>query len=297
MIARTFFFWILCGLGVVSQLTASSLLWKVTGPDGDSYLFGTVHLPHPEVSAIPDVVREKLAKVNGLWTEVRMDVTVDAKLSESMLLPDRGRLRDLLTEEENEQFARVLGGLHPSLTPLMFDQYRPLWAVALMTILPLQWQYPLEEPLDKRLWDEAVRMGKEVGSIETVEEQTTVFDSFTIEEQLELFRLSLRDHEVSVRRDGVSPLTKLIAAYRSGKPTEIERIVKDVEGADTPIYNLFLERLLYERNRLFVERIGEQINEGGRWMFAFGAGHLGGARGVEVLLREQGFEVNPIPID
>lgn len=223
-----------------------------------------------------------------------MDATPDADLVESMLLPDGGRLRDLLTEEEEERFAAVLKELHPAMTPLLFDQYKPLWAVALMTILPVQMEYPLEVPLDSRIWQEAIRSGKEVGSIETVAEQTAVFDSFTIEEQLELFRLTLRDFEVSLAENGLTPTEELLRVYQSADPGEIQRLFAEVEGADSPIYGVFLERLLTERNERFAERIAARIAEGGTWLFAFGAGHLGGPNGVEVLLSAQGLSVAPV---
>ena len=51
--------------------------------------------------------------------------------------------------------------------------------------------------------------------------------------------------------------------------------------------------LLYDRNQRWAEQIPHQVHEMPT-LFAVGAGHLGGDKGVINLLRQQGFTVKPL---
>ena len=56
---------------------------------------------------------------------------------------------------------------------------------------------------------------------------------------------------------------------------------------------IFLERVLYERNHRFAERLPLLLRQGG--IFAtFGARHLYGRRGVPALLQQLGFQVRVV---
>ncbi len=52
--------------------------------------------------------------------------------------------------------------------------------------------------------------------------------------------------------------------------------------------------MLYDRNKIMIERIQEQVAERNPSFFAVGAAHLGGTKGVLVGLKRMGLHVRPI---
>jgi len=55
----------------------------------------------------------------------------------------------------------------------------------------------------------------------------------------------------------------------------------------------YMDLLLYDRNKRWSEQI-PQLAQDTPMLFAVGAGHLGGERGVISLLRKKGYNVKPL---
>jgi uncharacterized protein YbaP (TraB family) len=70
------------------------------------------------------------------------------------------------------------------------------------------------------------------------------------------------------------------------------RVMSD-DPAIEPHNAVFLERLLFDRNARFAQRLAPLLRRGGVFA-AFGALHLYGERGAPALLLRQGFRVTPL---
>src|SRR5262249_56402384 len=78
------------------------------------------------------------------------------------------------------------------------------------------------QPLDSMLYAMAEKNGKEVGALETVDEQVAVFDGFSQEEQIRMLVSSLDDIE-KPRPSGVSATQELVGLYLAGDLNRLAR--------------------------------------------------------------------------
>jgi hypothetical protein len=82
---------------------------------------------------------------------------------------------------------------------------------------------------------------------------------------------------------------QMLGIYRKGDIKAMHDFIQD----DKSGFGAFMDLMLYERNRNWVETIKVQSAKEATF-YAVGAGHLGGEEGVITLLRKAGFTVKPI---
>ena len=101
----------------------------------------------------------------------------------------------------------------------------------------------MKPSLDLALYGKAQLEGKEVGGLETVEEQLGVFEHFSTREQVEFLRTILRE----MQKPGKGPVEQLIQLYLAGDLDALSREVNRQMTKD--------ETLLKKINRvMFTER-------------------------------------------
>jgi uncharacterized protein YbaP (TraB family) len=151
-------------------------------------------------------------------------------------------------------------------------------------------------PLDAILFTKAKNAGKEVGGIETVDEQMKLFDVFSKEEQIAMLTATLDDME-KARKEGRSPLAELQKAYLSGDLDVLDKTLNEwMQGLDPKLLASFMEVLFHKRNQAMAERIGAKVKAAPdkSQFFAIGAGHLLGDTGVLKLLEKQGLKLTRV---
>ena len=172
-----------------------------------------------------------------------------------------------------------------------------IWALAVtISLIEEQLKNPAAMPLDAVLFTKAQGAGKEVGGLETLEEQAGVFEGFSKDEQVVMLKATLDDME-RARKDGRSPIEELRKAYLSGDLQSLDKTLNDwMENFDPKLLARFMDALLAKRNIVMAERIGAKLKAapGKSQFFAVGAGHLIGDGGVLKLLEKQGLKVTRV---
>ena len=131
---------------------------------------------------------------------------------------------------------------------------------------------------------EARQYDKEVNGLETLEFQASIFDSIPYEKQAQ----DLVMYVDSI--DKFRAITmEMVDMYRK---QDINNMDSLMEKSD-PGMMQYMDLLLYDRNKRWAEQIPEQMFNMPT-LFAVGAGHLGGEKGVINLLIKQGFTVKPL---
>jgi len=280
----------LAGFAAIAADAPKPLLWRIEGPI-PSYIFGTIHLSSPDVTKLASPTEKAVQSADVLLTEVSMDMVDQLKAVTALMGMES--LSDVLPKDLYERSEAEVQRINPALNLKPFEKMK-IWGLA-MTIAMLEEQLknPGGMPLDMVLFMKAKDAGKEVGGIETFEEQTGVFDAFSKEEQIAMLRATLDDMD-RARKEGKSPLDELRTAYLSGDLQVLDRTMNEwMTGLDQKLLARFMDSLLTRRNHIMADRISAKLKATPEksFFFAVGAGHLPGEEGILKLLEKQGLKL------
>jgi uncharacterized protein YbaP (TraB family) len=272
-------------------------LWKITRADGSgasSWIFGTIHLQRPDVAALAPAVQGAVDHANAVYTELPMDTETILGLTPKLMIPNGKTLGDLLGAQLTADLTAELKATNPALTLGPLDHMKP-WAVAASLIeLDDQMKYPGTLPLDVVIFQRAAMAGKEVGGLETTDEQLAIFEDLTTDEQAALLRDTITQLR-AVRATGRTPSDILAELYLAGDLDKlVEELMKwDAASGDTKFNDQLMERLLYRRNAIMAGRIEKKLHEHPQtsFLFAVGAAHLQGPRGLLAALEKAGYHL------
>jgi uncharacterized protein len=281
------------------QETAAPYLWKVTSPGGTatSWIFGTIHLPRPDVTRIPPVVRDAIDHSDAVYTEIPADIPTMLRVVPMMMLPNERTVDTVLGPELTASLESEIKAIQPELTLKPFSRFKPWALVATILQLEDQLKYPGAVALDTLIYQRAASADKEVGGIETPEEQIGIFDEFTDAEQVLMVKDTLKQLD-AIRKENRAVTDFLAELYLAG---DLDKLVAEIMKLDSigdnpALSAKFLDRLLYRRNTLMAERIAKRLREHPKtkFFFAIGAGHLHGNRGVIADLKKAGFTLTRV---
>jgi uncharacterized protein len=261
------------------------LLWRIdvhgTPP---SYIFGTLHTDDDRVLSIPPPARAAFGRSRIVALEVIDDEDSVQRFRAAMVSTDP-KLPALLGVD---QFRQVDALLREHGIPIETAYRLKPWAALLVLVQPLA---TTAFTLDNFLALQARELKKQIVALETVDEQIAAFEGIPEDTQLALLR-----HVQSQHAEIQAAIFPMINAYLARDLAALYRINAEAMEGDANIARhneIFLERVLYDRNERFAHQLGVVIGKGGVFA-AFGALHLYGARGVLSLLERQGFRVRRI---
>jgi len=261
------------------------LLWKIE-KDGQaaSYLFGTVHAEDPAVLALPKEVAAAFQSSQAFAMEVLIDESSIREATRGMFYRD-GK-KTLKAAAGDALYKRILTAVAPR--GIAEDQllYMKPWAV-LTTIAMPEGKTGLF--LDLALFKVATADGKATFGLETMTEQTDVFEGMSDADQLEIVAKTL--DEAATFDETIA---ETIKAYLARDLQELVRQSNLFLDELTPrVASEFRRRLIIDRNQRMAERL-EPIMARQPTFIAVGAMHLPGERGVLALLAARGYRVTAV---
>ncbi len=276
-----------------TSLYAHPFLWKVTG-EHEFYLFGTIHLPDPRVTKVPEEVVQALKLSSSFYAELDLSESNIMDIKQSMWLPDKKTLQDYLPENLEQQIEGYLQEVNPELS-LEFFINQKIWVLAItLTVIEQQLKYPGQAALDAVLFEQAESLGLNTGGLETVEEQLSVFESMSEKQQIE-FLTDTVEFMLSTKSENRDFIEESLNAYLQG---DLDRLMSYLMSymKDNAFYDQLLDRLIDQRNHKMAESIHRLAKENPleKYFFAIGAGHFWGDNGINVLLQEKGYLIEKI---
>jgi uncharacterized protein YbaP (TraB family) len=257
-------------------------LWRIEGKH-PSYLLGTMHLPDRRSGEWPPSLTKVVEQSEGVFVEVEMGFGNMMKAQVSMRLPMDQTLEQLLPPpllQRVEKRVRATPGLF-----WFAEHVQQVWAVAMAIEMANQ---PVTGPiLDMSLTTWAEAHQRQVGSLETLEEQLAVFDSMSLEDQIAELKAALDRLD-----SGSKGMEQLADAFYSGNEAECLRLVS--EKGD-PAAQRLNRRLLHDRNVRLTLRILSHLTRDHTQLFAVGVAHLVGKDGIVARLRKAGLHVERMP--
>lgn len=262
------------------------LLWRVEGGGAPaSHVFGTVHLADPRVTRLPPAVAQELDQARSVTLETGIDSTSVLGLAGRMVFTDGRDLAGVAGTELFGRAAKLTEGL--GLPEPVLRQFRP-WAVAMLLSVPPQ---DPTNVLDFVLERRAADQGKPIHQLESLDEQISVLEGMSEEDQVALLKQAVDEYESMPRR-----LARLVDAYLARDLAGLWRVSQEGVGSgegERRLNEVFTRRLLHERNARMAERAEPRLREGGAFI-AVGALHLYGGSGVLAQLEQRGWRVTRV---
>jgi len=274
----------------------SPFLWRVTPANGrPSYLFGSIHIPTPVVTNLAPSVEQAFQSSDAVYCELPFDAETIMRVTQGAMNAQRP-LSQALPADLYTRAEREMGRLVPGFKLAALD-HAEIWLVmSELVVLDYQLKYPGVPPLDLLMYQRAQGCGKEVGGIETAQEQLDAMNAFSADEQVEMLRAML-DEMQDLRKKGQDAVRLLLDAYVSGDVDQVDREVnRSYESCSPALKKRFEELLLTSRNRRMADRIAQKIRSkpDKSTLFVDGALHGLGPVSVVDLLGQAGFRVERV---
>lgn len=274
-----------------------SLLWEISHPEipANSYLFGTIHMIDASKYFLPKGLLSSIDQTNQVVFEIDMrdmnDMSTMMSMMSKVMMNGDTTLKDLLSEAE---YGEVQSFFQKKGMPLMFlERMKPLFLSALTSFdeMPQQstdmsgtFMMNGMKSYEMELTSIAEAADKEIGGVETIEFQLSVFDKISYQEQAQYLLESIRMTDEGM--DGMEAITEM---YLSQDIEKMASSMSEESGGGTLMETV----LLTERNEKWIPIMAKMMKEQPT-LFAVGAGHLGGDKGVIRLLRKAGYQVQAV---
>ncbi|TVQ48379.1 MAG: TraB/GumN family protein [Saprospirales bacterium] len=257
-----------------------SLLWEIRFANLDlaGYLFGTIHINHPDVNSKLDLPLHLLDSVDCLFLEVN-----PGEWNKGIFKPNEDSLHtlDLKSSYSDRKYNRLKKNL-TKFCGLNPDHFRRINPVILMSYIETSLSNAsLDEGMDMKLFSIAVKKGIPVqGLISLTQEYESMQQLNDHLKGSELYSLSKNLN--TIRKN----IQHLINQYKEEDIHQLYRISKKPLGA-------MRKPLLFERNFKMHTNLIQEIQMERKIMAAVGAGHLSGEFGLIRLLRKSGLKLFP----
>mgnify|MGYP000395098459 CR=1 FL=1 len=275
----------LIGAGILSLSSAqASLLYKVSGKDMQepSYLFGTIHLICAEDFKVHKPTQAALQAADRVILELDMDDAQAMQAMQTKLMDPAGnKISAHLNDEQQAMLdSFLMNNFGAGLAA--FDGMRPF--ILSTMVMTTQMGCAQQMSYEGYFVQQAMAQGKAVDGLETVDFQFGVFEQIPHQEQVQWLMESLEQPEKA--KEEFAKMLKLYLAEDS------QGLYEMIAGMDA--YAEYTELLLDNRNRDWQSKLDAEFQAEGSEFIAVGAGHLGGEAGVVQLLRDLGYDVEPI---
>jgi hypothetical protein len=263
------------------------VLWTVQGEQNAVYLLGSIHVLREGDAALSAVAERAYGDAERLVMEVDLDdpgetdplamLEVTQRLG---LLPEGQSLRGILGSDYESLNRRAQqAGL--DLAPL--DRFAP-WLVA-TTLLQIELArrgFSAELGLEQVLARRAAADDKPIQGLETTAQQLELLAGMPMAMQKHFLAMTLDE---SAKFD--QEIGELVRAWKTGDTEALAGLLSDEFDEFPDLYR----RLTVDRNRAWVGRLSDLLDDRDDYLVVVGALHLVGDDSVVDLLEQQGYEV------
>jgi len=261
-----------------------STLWSIKGRENTVYLLGSLHLLRSS-DTLPASIDKAYRDAESLLMEIDMD-NLDPMASQKIamelgILPDTKSLEaelDAATYTKVAAYAREVG-----LEERTLNRFRPWLAAMTLTQMNLmKIGFEASSGVEMRLTARAAADKKEIRGLETLDEQLGMLAKLPAAQQREFLLYSVED-SARVRKD----LEKMVSAWRKGDVKALSALLSEGYARYPDLYR----PLTVERNRKWLSRIEDLLDDKDDYLVVVGALHLVGTDSVVELLQKKGYKV------
>jgi len=276
--------WILA-LGLLGCLNAqaASPVWAIHGEHNTVYLAGSVHLLKADDAGLPSAFDLAYSHSRKLVMEIDLGNLnpLDAAgwMMEHGMLPGGTTLRERIGDARYQRVAGEASRL--GMPAQLLGQFQP-WVIG-MQLLQMQYQqlgFEADAGVEQQLEHRAQADGKPVSGLETVAEQLAVLGGLSDDDQARFL-----DMIVGQLHDVGSDTQTVITAWRTGNAARLAGLLGDEYKSFPVLYR----SLVSDRNRRWMPKIEQLLQEDQDAFVVVGALHLVGDGGLLELARRDGY--------
>jgi uncharacterized protein YbaP (TraB family) len=259
------------------------LFWEISGNGlkSPSYLYGTFHMLCEEDIVFVPAVQEAMSSVEAAYFEIDMDDPgISMKMLANIKMNGDMTLKDLLSEQAYQKVETYFKDSAKTSLKSM-EKYKPFMLLSLL--------YPKMMPckklagVDEKLVKIAKSHKKSIEGLESVEFQTSVFDSIPYQVQADELVKAIDNMDKSKLE-----MKKMMEAYKNKR---LDQLVELTENDQLMAGSMDI--LLNQRNSKWIKELRLIMPEKSVFV-AVGAGHLPGEKGLLRLLRQEGYTLKPV---
>jgi uncharacterized protein YbaP (TraB family) len=252
-----------------------------------------MHVSDPRITTLAPAVEAAFAESNAIFTELKeSQLELSMKVAEEGMLPKGTQLSDVIPDD----MYRKINGLVESNKMIMgvVDSSRP-WMAGMYLQMIDAMPYMQGVALDMQLTNRARAEDKEVGGIETVDEQLAALAFGSEEDQIKLLGIAI-DNMIEKADNEISDIELMLNYYLEGDIDGLWEFANAELLDASQLEKDAFDALLTVRNENMADRINKRIKANSESMtfYAFGALHFAGPQGVGELLKGMGYEVERV---
>ena len=267
---------------------AEPAMWVVRDQDTTIYLFGTFHALDGKRDWFNDEVRDAFEASQEVVLEIitpddpaelrpalaRHAFTAPGAPSLSSKLSPAGRTRLAATLAKNKMPAGSL------------DRFKPFFASVTLASLQFGAMGMGAEQGAEAVIKRAMKgTAKQLGAVETVDEQYALLNALPEPEQLRILESTLRD-DGSMHKE----ISSMLDAWHRGDAKAVAAAIQQSDKDSPSLYKL----MFTDRNARWAQWVDRRLDSPGTVFMAVGAGHLAGDQSLVTMLKKSGHRVSRV---
>jgi uncharacterized protein YbaP (TraB family) len=263
--------------------TGRHCIWRIQGTKAPVYLVGSIHEMSPGDYPLPEAIENAVKECQDFWFEFDLRPKAEdlfaRKFEAAGQLPKGKQIKDIVNPKTYAAMVKI--------TRNGMDSWQHLhpWAVASLIRHDGYERLSGAWGIDEHIANEALRSGKQVGGVETIDEHVRVFaDMQDIEGEVYLLQTLVHADE------GPAQFRQTVGLWKAGN-------IEGLYQAEVPLAKeapTVYWRLLDRRNARWIPRIEMVAKSGRPSMICVGAAHFGGPHGLLALLRARGYKLEQL---
>lgn len=263
-------------------------LWRVSSKENSIYLLGSVHLLKKGNYPLADVIDKAFEESEATAFEIDLaDMVKPEKqmviLQKAFLPPDQ-TLEGQLTKETYARLKKTAGAMQ--LNVAMLTRFQPWYVAVAVSMEKLRrLGFLPENGVDRHYYNRAVKAGKQVVGLETVEDQLDMFAKLTEKNQDDFLRQVLDDMDIVEKQ-----VAEIIKAWSTG----------DAEGVEKTLLRSFKDHpeikeiVLTNRNKKWLVKVEQFLKEKKKYFVVVGTAHVVGKDSLVDMLQKKGYTVEQL---
>ncbi|HZV80555.1 MAG TPA: TraB/GumN family protein [Geobacteraceae bacterium] len=268
--------------------SAASSVWKAQKDDAVIYLGGTFHMLREADYPLPPEFDRAYKASDVLIFETDIGKLQEPETQQKLLakaMYTDGRTVD--RQLSPRVYAELRAYCEANNFPLQaLRQVKPSLLMVTLTVLELNRLGAVQQGVDQFFYDVALKEGKAVEGLETVDEQLDYLVSMADGYEDDFVTYSLSDLKNSKQQ-----FESLSTAWRSGDDVTLDELMAgDFKTKQPKLYR----KLITDRNRKWLSVIDKRQKPYRTKFFLVGVAHLVGSDGIIEALRKKGYKVDKL---
>jgi len=284
---------------------ATPVFYEVTSPNGKKmYLLGTIHVGDDKTAYLPGEIYSAFEDSDALAVEIDVSKTEewieeDEKLMQdyinSIMYTDGTTAYDKLPSELHSSFkklVKIIGGVYYGdyyMPCVVASEYERDIVARLNSLL-------YEKGVDERLISLANKEGKEVLSVESLEDRFAMNGKYSNKTQELLLESALKTSRAEYERE----MNEMYSLWCEGDEEKLREYLKayeipeDATEEEIAAHEEYERVMMTERDKKMLEKAKEYLNSDKTVFFAVGLAHVLGETGLVDSLRAEGYTVTRV---